>query len=242
MEEIERLYTDIGGQFISPVSEVQSKLRNAKAFIFDWDGVFNNGQKNAKGSSDFNETDSMGTNLLRYSYFLKHGTMPITAIISGEKNESAFYFCERECFSYSFFKISNKKEALDFICKKEKIKPEQIVYFFDDVLDVPIAEVCGVRIQVNQKANPLFINYCIKNNLVDYLTANSGGQFAVRDTSTKPAKRHRCGSFHSPHPTPWPRPVGSGERSEPHRSRLRTLRRAPPSTAALRTPATTAPT
>ena len=51
------------------------------------------------------------------------------------------------------------------------------------MLDVPIAEVCGVRIQVNQKANPLFINYCIKNNLVDYLTANSGGQFAVREAA-----------------------------------------------------------
>jgi 3-deoxy-D-manno-octulosonate 8-phosphate phosphatase (KDO 8-P phosphatase) len=36
---------------------------------------------------------------------------------------------------------------------------------------------------VNQKANPLFANYCIKNNLVDYLTASQGGQFAVREAS-----------------------------------------------------------
>lgn len=183
MEEIERLYKSIGGQFITPLADIQSKLFRAKAFIFDWDGVFNNGQKTAKGSSDFNETDSMGTNLLRYSYFLKNNAMPITAIISGEKNETAFYFCERECFNYSFFKISNKKEALDFICKKEKISPEQIVYFFDDVLDLPIAEVCGLRILVNQKANPLFAEYCIKNNLTDYLTANPGGQFAVREAT-----------------------------------------------------------
>jgi 3-deoxy-D-manno-octulosonate 8-phosphate phosphatase (KDO 8-P phosphatase) len=51
------------------------------------------------------------------------------------------------------------------------------------VLDLPIAEVCGIRILVNQKANPLFVNYCIKNNLVDYLTANSGGQFAIREAA-----------------------------------------------------------
>lgn len=183
MKEIETLYNQIGGQFITPASVIQSKLKTIKAFIFDWDGVFNNGQKSAKGSSDFNETDSMGTNLLRYSYFLKHGEMPITAIISGEKNEAAFYFCERECFMYSFFKISNKKEALDFICKKEGLKPGEIAYFFDDILDVPIAEVCGLRIMVNQKSNPLFVNYCIKNKLVDYLTANRGGQFAVREAS-----------------------------------------------------------
>ena len=53
--------------------------------------------------------------------------------------------------------------------------------FFDDVLDVPVAERCGLRLMVNQKANPLFSNYCIKNKLVDYLSASAGGSFAVRE-------------------------------------------------------------
>lgn len=183
MKEIENLYTQLGGQFITPIAHIHTKLKTIKAFIFDWDGVFNNGQKNGKNSSDFNETDSMGTNLLRYSHFLKNDHLPLTAVISGEKNEAAFHFCERESFRYSFFKISNKIEALNFICKKEGITPENIAYFFDDVLDLPIAEQCGIRILVNQKANPLFVNYCVKNNLVDYLTANSGGQFAIREAA-----------------------------------------------------------
>lgn len=183
MKEIESLYTGIGGKFITPVSEIKTRLSGIKAFVFDWDGVFNNGQKSASGGSNFNETDSMGTNLLRYSYYLLNGALPITSIISGEKNETAFYFCERECFTYSFFKVSNKAEAMHFLCKKEKITPKNIAYFFDDVLDVPIAEACGLRIQVNQKANPLFVDYCVRNGLVDYLTANSGGNFAVREAS-----------------------------------------------------------
>jgi len=123
----------------------------------------------------------MGANLLRYSYFLKNKKLPLISIISGEKNESSFYFCKREYFHHSFFKVATKINAFNFICEKENINPDEVAYFFDDVLDLSIAEVCGVRILVNQKANPLFINYCIKNNLVDYMTASKGGDHAVRE-------------------------------------------------------------
>jgi 3-deoxy-D-manno-octulosonate 8-phosphate phosphatase (KDO 8-P phosphatase) len=183
MTEIENLYSVLGGRFITPIAEIEKKLTHIKAFVFDWDGVFNNGQKNATGGSSFSEVDSMGTNLLRFSWFLKHGALPYTAILSGEKNETAFYFSQRESFHDSYFRVPHKLEALKFICEKEKISPEQIAYFFDDVLDIPIAEVCGLRLQVNQTANPLFTSYCKKNNLVDYLTASPGGQFAVREAT-----------------------------------------------------------
>lgn len=181
MTEIENLYGVLGGKFITPSEEIKRKLQNIKAFVFDWDGVFNNGQKNASGGSSFSEVDSMGLNLLRFSYFLKQGALPLTGVLSGEKNETAFFFSERECLHYSFFKIPHKLEALKVLCDKEKLKPEQIAYFFDDVLDLPLAEVCGLRILVNQKANPLFITYCIKHKLVDYLTASAGGSLAVRE-------------------------------------------------------------
>ncbi len=183
MEEIENIYSYLGAKFITPVDKIRDKLNGVKAIIFDWDGVFNNGQKQDGGSSNFSEVDSMGTNLLRYSHFMKNGKLPVTAIISGEKNETAFYFSKRECFHYSFFKVAHKIDALNFICDKENIKPNEVAYFFDDVLDLSMAEVCGVRILVNQKANPLFIAYCVKNNLVDYLTASQGGQFAVREAT-----------------------------------------------------------
>ena len=183
MQEIENSYSYLGGKFVTPINDIKNKLSQIKAYIFDWDGVFNNGEKSANGSSKFSEVDSMGTNLLRYSHFMKTKQLPLTAIISGEKNETAFYFCQRECFDYSFFKVANKINALNFICEKENIKPTEIAYFFDDVLDLSIAELCGVRVLVNQKANPLFAEYCIKNNLVDYLTASQGGKFAVREAS-----------------------------------------------------------
>jgi len=183
MEQIENAYLNLGAKFITPIAELKNKLSNIKAFIFDWDGVFNNGQKIDGGSSNFSEVDSMGTNLLRYSHFMRHSKLPVVAVISGEKNSTAFYFCKREGFHYSFSKAADKITALNFICEKENITPNEVAYFFDDVLDLSIAEVCGLRVMVNQKANPLFADYCIKNKLVDYLSANSGGNFAVRETT-----------------------------------------------------------
>jgi 3-deoxy-D-manno-octulosonate 8-phosphate phosphatase (KDO 8-P phosphatase) len=183
MTELENLYNVIGGRFITPAAEITSKLQNIRFFLFDWDGVFNNGQKTSSGGSCFSEIDSMGLNLLRFAWYLKNKTLPLTGVLSGERNETAFYFSERECLHYSFYKVPHKLEALKIICEKEKIKPEEVAYFFDDVLDVPVAEVCGLRIMVNQKANPLFTNYCKKNHLVDYLTASPGGQFAVREAT-----------------------------------------------------------
>lgn len=176
-------FMSLGGKFISNPELISEKLSSVKAFIFDWDGVFNNGEKQTNGSSNFSEIDSMGTNLLRFSYFLKNKKLPLTAIISGEKNETAFYFCERECFNYSFFRIPNKTDALKFICEKENIQPHEVAYFFDDVLDLSIAKICGVRVLVNRKANSLFLNFCIDNQLVDYLTAAESGNYAVREAT-----------------------------------------------------------
>jgi 3-deoxy-D-manno-octulosonate 8-phosphate phosphatase (KDO 8-P phosphatase) len=183
MISLETLYGEIGGRFISSPSDISERLKNIRAFVFDWDGVFNNGQKMSTGGSAFSEVDSMGTNLLRFSYFLNHQQMPLCALISGEKNETAFYFSEREGFDYSFFKVAHKKEALNFLCEKETIRPEQVAYFFDDVLDLPIAELCGIRILIDQKINPLFRQYCVKHKLVDYATSVAGGSGAVREAT-----------------------------------------------------------
>jgi len=168
--DIASSFIDVGGQFISDHAMIARKLNDVKAFIFDWDGVFNDGRKSLDKGSGFSEVDSMGTNLLRFSHFLRHGQMPLTAVISGEKNDTAFYFCKRECFDYSFFKTPHKIEALNFICRENNLKPSEVAYFFDDVLDLSVAGVCGVRLMVNRKANPLFVDYCEKNMLVDYLT------------------------------------------------------------------------
>ncbi len=181
MNAIKGIYQDMGAEFVTSAEEIAQKLNNIKAFVFDWDGVFNNGEKNGGGSSSFNEIDSMGTNLLRFSYYLKNKQLPQTALISGEKNESAFFFAQREHFNASYFKIANKKWALDHFCNIYSIQPNQICYFFDDVLDLSIAQQAGLRILISRKASTLFTNYAKQHNLADYITANASGNFAVRE-------------------------------------------------------------
>lgn len=171
------------GKFTDSELEVADRLKRAKAFIFDWDGVFNNGFKQGQFGSGFSEVDSMGTNLLRFSHYLNSKKLPVTAIISGEKNESAQFFANREHFDFAFYKIAHKIDALNFICKEKNIEPDEVVYFFDDVLDLSIAKVCGLRILISKQATSLFANYCIKNNLVDYITANDGANHGIREAS-----------------------------------------------------------
>ncbi len=182
MQDIIRKFSDLGGSFITSPEDLRKKLDGIKAFIFDWDGVFNNGQKIAGSGSPFSEVDSMGTNLLRFSHYLKTGQLPISAIISGQKNDSAISLSERECFHYSFFKTPHKIEALEFICKKQNISPLEVAYVFDDVLDLSIAKVCGLRVLVRHQSNVLFEDYCRKHALADYITASDGSHYAVRES------------------------------------------------------------
>ena len=181
MVHIEKIFTDIGGQFLTSPSDIATKLQSIKAFVFDWDGVFNNGEKEGAGSSTFSEVDSMGTNLLRFSHWLEHKELPTCAIISGEKNQTAFWFCTREHYHVSYFKVAHKIEALDHFCTHHTIKHDEVAYFFDDILDLSVAQVAGIRILINRKANPLFKNYVKENKLADYITGAESGKFPVRE-------------------------------------------------------------
>ncbi|HEY1039447.1 MAG TPA: phosphatase [Bacteroidia bacterium] len=178
---IEHQFLKAGAEFLLTPMALQEKLKTIKAFVFDWDGVFNGGDKNDNRSSSFNEADSMGTNLLRYTHYRLYGEIPVTAIISGEKNSMSFYYSSRERFHSCYFKIGNKIEALNHLCKEHNIKPSEVCYFFDDVLDLSIAKVCGMRIMINRNAGILFKHYVRENKLADYLTANQGGNFALRE-------------------------------------------------------------
>jgi len=181
MSTPQNIFESLGAEFLLPQYKISEKIQPVKAFVFDWDGVFNTGEKSTNGSSSFNEVDSMGTNLLRFSYYLKSNSLPKTAIISGENNETALFFSKREHFDASYYKVPNKIIALDHFCAKHNLKPAEVCYFFDDVLDLPIARVAGLRIFIPRKASPQLTRYVKQNHLADYLTGSSSGEYAVRE-------------------------------------------------------------
>ncbi len=177
------MFTAAGGVFTLPIEEIESKLRSVTAFIFDWDGVFNDGRKGADSSSGFTETDSMGTNLLRFSYWKDRGALPFTAILSGEENPDAKKLVEREHFHALFQKVKDKSEIFARLKEDYTIEAKNIAYVFDDVLDLAVAEQCGVRICIRTDASLLLDNYIKEHSLCDYRTALSGANNGVREAS-----------------------------------------------------------
>jgi len=176
----EDIFKSNGGKFITPPKQLQDKLRNIKAILFDWDGVFNSGEKGGLPSS-FSEVDSMGINMLRFGYFMMVGRIPYTAIVTGETNQAGFQWAKRERFDNVFYQVKNKVDLLPILKREHNIDPDEVLFVFDDILDLSLARQIGARFLVNRKSNPLFNAYCIKNELCDYLTYSAGNENAIRE-------------------------------------------------------------
>jgi 3-deoxy-D-manno-octulosonate 8-phosphate phosphatase (KDO 8-P phosphatase) len=172
------------GDFITSPVTLKQKLKQIKAFVFDWDGVFNDGRKNIEGHSSFSEVDSMGINMMRFSYHLLNRRLPITAIISGENNQLAFSFSKRENFHSNYYKVANKEKAFQHFCSQYNMSPADVLFVYDDILDLPVAKLAGVRFMVGRRlVNPLFIEFAKENRLVDYITKHDGATYALREIS-----------------------------------------------------------
>jgi 3-deoxy-D-manno-octulosonate 8-phosphate phosphatase (KDO 8-P phosphatase) len=158
------------------------KLRNVKALVFDWDGIFNDGRKGQIPSS-FSEIDSMGINMLRFGYYLLHEKNPYTAIATGEKNDTALHWAEREHIHSVFFRLKNKADILETLEREHSILPEEILFVFDDIHDLSLARKCGVRILVRNPGARLFVQYCEEMGYCDYIPKNDGNNNALREIS-----------------------------------------------------------
>ena len=174
-------FTAAGGKFVTPVEELTQKLDDCRAVVFDWDGVFNTGRKGSVSSSGFAEADSMGTNLLRYGLWRRLKQLPYTAIISGENNESAIAFAQRERLTAVYTGIRKKQQVIAHICNEHALQPGQIACVFDDVNDLPMAEICGLRFRVSREARPLFSEFVDRQEFCDYVTGANSDGFAVRE-------------------------------------------------------------
>ncbi len=171
----------IGATFVSPLGEIAQKLGNCRAVVFDWDGVFNDGRKGQTSDSGFSEADSMGTNMLRYALWRKLGQLPYSAIISGENNGSAVKFAKREHLTDVYTGIADKRLIINRICQSQGLEPDQIACVFDDINDLPMAGLCGIRLMVRRNASPLFAKYVARRFLCDYVSGVDSQHYAVRE-------------------------------------------------------------
>ena len=178
-EALQALFESGGGRFVRPAAEMAAKLSTCRGIVFDWDGVFNPGRKGAATQSDFTELDSMGTNMLRYGMWRATGSLPFTAIISGENNKTAVQFAEREHFDAVYTGIRDKREVIARIADDQGIAAQQLICVFDDINDLGMASLCGLRLMVCRNASPLLSSYATKRGVCDYLTGSA--DYAVRE-------------------------------------------------------------
>ncbi len=176
------IFSTLGGRYIVPPSQLREKLMSIKAILFDWDGVFNHGEK-GQIPSPFNEVDSMGINMLRFGYFMITGHIPYTAIVTGETNHTAFHWATREKLNDVFFQAKHKVDIIKHLEKESGIAAHEVLFVFDDILDLSLSKVAGARFLVNRKSNPLFIDYCVRHGLCDYITFSPGNEYAIREIS-----------------------------------------------------------
>ncbi len=179
---MEEIFRRIGAEFVTDALSIKKKLLHTHALLLDWDGVFNDGTK-GKLPSCFSEVDSMGINMLRFGFYLQNNCLPFTAIITGEENQTALQWAQREHLNAVFFLAKKKENLLPWLKVKEKIIPQQTLFCFDDLLDIALARWVGTRWMVRRKANPLFLNYCKKHEYCDYITACTGSTHALREIS-----------------------------------------------------------
>jgi len=174
-------FTAAGGNFVTPVEDLKKKVAQCRAVVFDWDGVFNAGRKGHTSSSGFSEADSMGTNMLRYGLWRRLGELPYAAIISGEDNENAIAFARREHLTAAYTGMRDKRQVIAHLCDKHDLEPEQIACVFDDINDLPMARMCGLRFRVRRQASPMFADFADRREFCDYVTGANASSYAVRE-------------------------------------------------------------
>ena len=176
-------FTTNGLRTTAPEPELLRRLARTKAVLFDWDGVFNDGFKDAEGGSPFSEVGSMGVNLLRFALWLRNGSLPKAGVITGQHNPYAERFAERERLHGVYMGFTNKPDAFDAFLAKHGLQADEVAFFFDDVLDLPVAARCGLRVMIGSPVTAWLVEQVIARGEVDLVTANSGGSNGLRETT-----------------------------------------------------------
>jgi 3-deoxy-D-manno-octulosonate 8-phosphate phosphatase (KDO 8-P phosphatase) len=183
MTGIREKFSRIGGTFLVSEDEIARELLKINVFVFDWDGVFNNGLKASERGSGFSEADAMGVNMLRYNHWSILKKLPLLFIITGENNPTSIEFAKREHFNAVYVQFLNKRNALQHIVENYSVSYNEMAFVFDDILDIDAGSLCKLAFCVNRNASPMFKEYIVKHKVCHYITAYEGGNHAVREIS-----------------------------------------------------------
>lgn len=125
------------------MDRIEDRLRDIRAFAFDVDGVMTDGGILANLDGElfrtFDAKDGFAVRMAAmHDYRL--------AIISGGRSESIrrrFVTCG---VKYEDIYLGSRDKIEDFndFCKRYSLQPNQVMYFGDDLPDIPVMQACGI--------------------------------------------------------------------------------------------------
>lgn len=149
------------------------KCKKIRLVLTDVDGVLTDGGMYYTSKGDtmkkFHTRDGMGVTLLR-----KHKIL--TIIISKEKNKIITQWAIKMKIKKLYDGILQKELILDKICKKFKIKEEEIAYIGDDINDLNLMKKVGFSATPNDGINQA-------KQVADYICKTKGGEGALREVA-----------------------------------------------------------
>ncbi len=151
--------------------DLKQRIEKIKMLVFDVDGVLTDGTVYLGSDrielKRFSIIDGAGFHLAQAGG-LK------TALISGRYSPATEERARELAIDAVYNGHINKLEPYFELKKKFNLNDEQIAYVGDDLIDIPIMELAGLPIAVNNAYPP------VKNRAV-YITEKSGGEGAVRE-------------------------------------------------------------
>lgn len=150
---------------------IREKAAHLKLIIFDVDGVLTDGRLFVTESGEeiktFHSRDGHGMKMLQAS-----GVE--IGIITGRTSKIVAHRCKELGIQHVYQGQKDKRPAFTELIQKLSLKPEQVAYMGDDVVDLPVMKQVGLAI-ATQDAHEFVKKHA------DWHTQSNGGYGAARE-------------------------------------------------------------
>jgi 3-deoxy-D-manno-octulosonate 8-phosphate phosphatase (KDO 8-P phosphatase) len=153
------------------MKDILEKASQIKLLIFDVDGVLTDGSlflgDDGQEYKAFHSQDGHGIKMLQ-----RHGVR--CAIITGRTSKVVEHRMRNLGIDLIYQGQENKRAGFADLLSRVDLRPEQVAYIGDDVVDLPVMRKVGLAIAV-QDAHPWVVKHS------HWQTPRAGGRGAARD-------------------------------------------------------------
>lgn len=153
---------------------MKKRFGGIRAFAFDVDGVMTDGGIFADNEGSlfrtFDAKDAFGLRMAAMNGY-------ILCAITGGRDESIFRRLRICGFQEDDIYLGSRIKIRDFedFCRRHGLQPEEVMYFGDDIPDIPVLKACGCGVCPSDAVQEA-------KEAADYISPCPGGKLCVRNT------------------------------------------------------------